>query len=225
MKLSYKIFFLAISLFTFSNCPAPSVSGNFIIANPLNKKPAILPENVVIFREALPPGIKRNFEGNYEVDTKFQNKIELIGKIELRLQNGIVLVPGFPFQPYFIKPEEEGIRAKYCRNNPLIFLPVPIFNIINPLGWPCFGLDNYAGNTPEAEQYREKIREELIRQKAAENGANLVFIINSYSGIFGMAQAFLKNNIDQNAARYTPNLDKMDIYGVYVSDKSYFKTK
>lgn len=224
IKLSHITFLLSL-LTIFSNCPAPSISGNFIIANPLNKKPRILPEDVVIFREALPPGIKKNFEGVYEVDAKFKDKIELIGKIEVRLQNGVVLVPGLTFQPYFIRPEEEGIRAKYCRNNPLIVLPVPIFNVINPLGWPCFGLDNYAGSSPEASEYKTKIQDELIRQRASENGANIVFVVNSYGGYVGMAQSFLKNNVDGLTARYTPNLDKMDIYAVYVSDISYFKTK
>ncbi|TGJ99984.1 hypothetical protein EHQ53_03970 [Leptospira langatensis] len=220
-----RLLFIGIILFSFTHCPAPSVHGKFIITDPLNKKQAILPEDVIIFRESLPPGIKESKE-YFEVEKSYSQKIELIGKIEVFLETGLTMMPGITVRPYFISEEDEGILGKYCRNNVLIVLPVPLINVINPLGWPCLAMSNYAGRSGEAVAYQDAVREKVIREKAAANGANIVFMLKVTKGLKGIvSQALNQAGSLAGTASIINNIENWEIYGIHVLDKSYYQRK
>ncbi|EIE00600.1 hypothetical protein LEP1GSC185_0145 [Leptospira licerasiae serovar Varillal str. VAR 010] len=134
--------------------------------------------------------------------------------------------PGSHPVPYFIKIEEEGGLGSYCRYNPLVLLPIPGFNILNPIAWPCAGVTNYADNTEKSVIYKEKVREEIIRKLASENGANIVFMFK----VKGDMEVNILSSVnhDTKTSQQSTIVGRRtywEIHAIHVSDKSYFKTK
>ncbi|TGL63804.1 hypothetical protein [Leptospira sarikeiensis] len=221
-----KVLFVLIGILLFSRCAAPSIYGNFTPTNTMFKKVPILPEQVIIYTESLPLGIRKGYSGFFEVENKYKNKIEIVGKIEVELREGYINHPGSHPIPYFIRPEEEDGLGEYCRGFPLVILPLPGFNIINPFAWPCASAKNYAGSLPESITYRNKVREEWVRKLASENGAEIVFMFEAqegYSFNTSTTTSYDKKTSYQSTS-INPRIE-WQIFAVKVLDKNYFKMK
>ncbi|TGL28567.1 hypothetical protein EHQ52_19975 [Leptospira koniambonensis] len=217
---------ILFSVISFYACSAPSIYGNFTPTNTMFQKTPILPEQVIIYTESLPLGIRKGYSGFFEVENKYKNKIEIVGKIDVDLRYGAINRPGSGPIPYFLRPEEEDGLGRYCRGFPLVVLPLPVFNILNPLAWPCADAKNFADDSPESIAYRNKLREEWIRKLASENGAEIVFMFEAREGY--SVHTSTSTNYDKKTSYQSTSINpriEWHIFAVKVLDKNYLKMK
>lgn len=144
-------------------------------------------EEVKVYESQFPEGVTK--EGDLiKVSKGFENKIVILGKVEVDLVKGEASSPLLfttNKASAYVKDKDLTSTHVYCKNmnwqNGVGFITFYLMNYLAPWNYPCYAVDSYAGDEPSDVLYREVAIKEKMTEEARKLGGNAIIGLD-YAG-------------------------------------------